>query len=274
MKKWFKKILRFFINLILFISVGYIVSLCLLYLKQEKFFFNPKTLSKSYKYTFNESYKEENIKAGNNIYLNAIKFKAQNSKGLVLYFHGNSGAIHDWGKRAHLFLNNNYDVLFVDYRGYGKSDGKYTSDQEFLNDAQVIYDFVKTKYNENEIVVLGFSLGVAAASYVASRNNPKSLILNAPFYSWKTLIADEIAPPIPKFLIRYDFPIYKYLETVKCPIQIFHGTRDFLINPKTNSEKLKALFKDKIKLTYIYDANHNNIHITCQYPNELESLLK
>jgi len=51
-----------------------------------------------------------------------------------LYLHGNAGAIYDWSKRAHLFLKNNYDVIFFDYRGYGKSDSSYTHNDELFSD--------------------------------------------------------------------------------------------------------------------------------------------
>jgi pimeloyl-ACP methyl ester carboxylesterase len=241
--------------------------------KQEKFFFNPKLLSKEYVFQFSESFEELNIKIEEDLFLNALLFKANNSKGVVLYFHGNAGAIHDWGKRAPLFLGNNYDVLFVDYRGYGKSDGAYSNSDELLADAQVVYDYTKTLYDEDNIVVLGFSLGSGLASYVASKNTPKLLILNAPYYSWKILIADEIAPPIPQFLIKYDIPTYQYVKTVSCPIQIYHGTRDFLIHPDTNSKKLQAINPKNINLTFIEDAGHNGLHITKQYYDLLKDLL-
>ncbi len=267
------KIFRRLGRIIVALIILYLGTLVFFYVKQEKFFFNPKILERDYAFEFTEPFEELNIKVEENTFLNALLFKAENSKGVILYFHGNAGAIHDWGKRAPLFLDNNYDVLFVDYRGYGKSNGRYANSDELLSDAETVYNFTKTRYQENKIVVLGFSLGSGLASYVASRNNPKLLILNAPYYSWKTLIAEEIAPPIPKFLINYDIRSYEYIQAVKCPIQIFHGTRDFLIHPDTNSKKLRALNPDNITLTFITDAGHNGLHITKQYYDLLKELL-
>ncbi|MFD2726972.1 alpha/beta hydrolase [Hyunsoonleella rubra] len=272
MKINFRKILRRLVRTIIALIVIYLASLVFLYFKQERFFFNPKILSKDYRFEFKEPFEELNIEVEDNIFLNAVLFKAEASKGVILYFHGNAGAIHEWGKRAHLFLENQYDILFVDYRGYGKSDGGYCNSDEFLSDAQKVYDFTKTRYEENDITVLGFSLGTGAASYVASRNKPKMLILNAPYYSWKTLVSEEIAPPVPEFLIKYDIPNYKFVQQVKCPIHIFHGTRDFLVNPKTNSKKLLAL-KPDITLHFITDAGHNGLHITKEYYDLLKVVL-
>ena len=225
-------------------------------------------------FTFQENFEELNMEVENNIYLNALLFKIPNPKGIILYFHGNAGALHDWGKRAPLYLDNGYDILFVDYRGYGKSDGKYTEDRQLLNDAEKVYEFIKKLYPENKITVLGYSLGSGLATYVASKNHPKRLILNAPYYSWKNLIADEVAPLVPKFLVRYDIPSYQFMKTVSCPVYIFHGDRDFLVNPETNSKKLKAENPNKIELTLITDASHNGIHITKQYYDSLKEVLK
>src|SRR5690606_39310072 len=113
---------------------------------------------------------------------------------------------------------------------------------------QKVYDFTKTRYNENEIVVLGFSLGSGLASYLAAKNHPKMLILNAPYYSWKTLITEEIAPPIPGFVIKYNIPTYQFVKQVTCPIKIFYGTRDFLIHPESNAKKLKVLDRKSTRL--------------------------
>lgn len=268
-----KNIFRRLVKIILLVLFLYLVSLVFVYFKQERFFFNPKHLDKNYQFEFDNLFKEVNIEVAKNVKLNAILFTAKASKGVVLYFHGNAGAIHDWGKRAPLFLDNNYDVLFVDYRNYGKSNGKYRNSTQLLNDAQQVYNYTKKLYPENKIVVLGFSLGSGLASYVASQNNPKMLLLNAPYYSWKTLIAEEIAPPIPKFLVKYDIPSYKFVAKTTCPIHITYGTRDFLIKPETNALKLQQINPRNITLHPITDAGHNGLHITKQYYDLLEEIL-
>ena len=270
MKRIVRKIARILVQISAALLILYLCSLVFFYFKQEKFFFNPKYLESDYVYTFEEPFEEINIAVDKDIQLNALHFKAENPNGIVLYLHGNAGALHDWGKRAHLFLENNQDVFFVDYRGYGKSGGAYTNDEQLLSDVQKVYDYVKGIYSEDQITVLGYSLGSGLGAYLASNNKPKQLILNAPYYSWKTLVADEIAAPIPKYLVKYDIKTYEYLENVSCPIQIFHGTRDYLINSETNCEQLKALYPDKINLTFIIDGAHNDIHITKQYYDALK----
>lgn len=269
-----KRFLKIFAIIIAVLFFLYCSILTFFYFKQEKFFFNPKYLKKDYTFKFKENFEEIYIPVDKGVKLNALLFKANNSKGVVLYLHGNAGALHDWGRQAHLYLNNNYDVLFLDYRGYGKSDGTYSKDTELFQDVQKTYDYLKTRYNENKIIVLGFSLGSGVAAYLASKNNPKLLILNAPYYNWQKLVSEEIAPILPKFLIRYNIPTYQFLKKVNCYIYVFYGTKDFLINPSTNAIQLKKLYPQKIKLKPIEDAPHNALHITKTYHDELKMILE
>ena len=65
--------------------------------------------------------------------------------GLVLYFHGNSRSIKGWAKYAVDFYRYKYDVVLVDYRGFGKSTGK-RNEKDMLNDMQFVYETLAAKY--------------------------------------------------------------------------------------------------------------------------------
>lgn len=274
MKINFQKLFRRIILVLLVLAVLHLLFFVFLYFKQEKFFFNPKILDKDYVYQFDQSFEEINIPVTEDISLNALLFKTKEpSKGVILYYHGNAGAIHDWGKRAPLYLDNGYDILFFDYRGYGKSDGSYQNTDQLLNDALKVYDYTKTRYSEKNIVVLGYSLGSGLATFAAAKNQPKMLILNAPYYSWKTLVSEQIAPPVPQFMVRYDIPTYQYIEGVSCPIKIFSGTRDFLVDPELNAKKLQEINPKNIELFMITDGGHNGLHITKAYYDALRDIL-
>ena len=129
LKKIGRRLLRITVTIVILVLSVYIY----VYIRQEHFFFNPKVLEKD-------------------IALNALFFKTNHvSKGVILYFHGNAGAIHEWGERAPLYTENGFDILFVDYRGYGKNDGFYKKESELYYDAQKVYDYVKTRYNETSM---------------------------------------------------------------------------------------------------------------------------
>ncbi len=178
----------------LFISC--IIIFTLLFMFQEKLIFFPQKLDENYQFNFDQNFEEINIKTDDGFFLNGILFKANNSKGLIYYLHGNAGSLSTWGYVAKTYTDMNYDVFILDYRGYGKSEGKIISQEQLFRDSQFVYDELKKMYNEEQIFVLGYSIGTGMASKVASSNNPKRLILQAPFYSLTDLI-QNIYPFIP-----------------------------------------------------------------------------
>jgi hypothetical protein len=53
-------------------------------------------------------------------------FTPRNGRPLILYFHGNGGALIDRVPRFRHFLERGYGLLAVSYRGYGGSTGSPT----------------------------------------------------------------------------------------------------------------------------------------------------
>ena len=78
--------------------------------------------------------------------------KIDGSKGLILYFHGNAGSLERWGEIVVPYTELGYEVLIIDYRGYGKSTGKRSS-KTLINDAEEVYAFAKTITSEDRIVL-------------------------------------------------------------------------------------------------------------------------
>ena len=259
-------------TILLIFFLLYVGAMTFFYYNQEKFFFNPKILAANYQYQFDTEFEEINILVDSTNTLNTLLFKSKTSKGVILYLHGNAGALHDWGMRSKLYTDNNYDVLFVDYRGFGKNKNQIENEKMLHSDMQHVYDFLKTRYQENTIVVLGFSIGSGLATKLAANNIPKLLILEAPYYSFESLVK-KIAPFVPRFLIRYKIPTEQFIKQVKCPIVIFHGKDDMLITPEENSMKLKKLIPNKIELHLIDNCNHNGIYINSRYQRLLLTIL-
>ncbi len=243
-------------TIIIGVVLLYAIACMFLYFVQEKLIFFPTVLPKDYQYNFTFPFEEINLKTADSTTLNSLLFKSENSKGVVLFFHGNGGDLHNWGQKAHVYLNNNYDVLFIDYRGYGKSDDKITSESQLINDGQIAYDFLKKYYPEINITISGTSIGTGIASIIAAQNNPKQLLLNAPYFSLKSLIKEKV-PTVPSFVIKYYLESYLYLPEVTCPITIFHGTEDEVI-PVHHSKKLKETIPT-IDLHLLEGLHHNDL---------------
>lgn len=256
-----------------YILIGYAILLILVYLLQEKFIFKPERLKPDFEYKYDAPFTELffNIEPG--VSINGLHFHVEKPFGLILYFHGNTRSIKGWAKYARDFYRYNYDVVLVDYRGFGKSTGKRTTEKEMLDDMQFVYNDLAKKYGETNLIVYGRSLGSGFASKLASDNHPRYLILDAPYLSFKEVV-QRFLPILPvRFLLRYHLRTDKWIKHVQCHTYIIHGTKDFLI-PISNSEKLQKLNPDKITLIRIHGGGHNNLPSFNEYHNFIRDILQ
>ncbi|HKR07011.1 MAG TPA: alpha/beta hydrolase, partial [Bacteroidia bacterium] len=207
--------------------------------------------------------------SGNTI--NCLLFKANNSKGIILYFHGNAGSLRSWGSVAADFIPLQYDICIADYPGYGKSMGKL-SEAHLFTDAQAVYDEMKKRYNEPGVIIYGRSIGTGIAAHLASENNPRKLILESPYFSMKDF-SHRLYPFLPSFLLRYSFRTDLFLKEIKCPVFIFHGKKDEVVSYES-SLRLKKLFKEKDRLFTIEEGHHNDLIQFPMYHLPLKEILQ
>lgn len=260
------------IRLITTILAVYILLCGLLYFFQEKIIFLPQKLDKNYQFEFEEKFEELTIKTKDGTLLNGLLFKAENSKGLIFYLHGNAGNLSSWGAIAKTYTNLNYDVFLIDYRGYGKSEGKISSEKQLFEDNQIAYNELKKQYNESEIVVLGYSIGSGLASKLASTNNPKLLILQAPYYSLTDLMTQQFSF-LPTFILKYKLATNEYLKNCNMPVVLFHGDQDQVIY-YASSLKLEREFAKKVRLITLKGQGHNGMTDNKDYKIEVAKILK
>ncbi|MFC2133437.1 alpha/beta hydrolase [Bacteroidota bacterium] len=232
--------------------------------------FYPEQLPENYKYNFTTEFDELNFDLEDGSRINALLFKSDSPKGLIIYFHGNAGSLRGWGSVASEFTVLNYDLLIYDYPGFGKSRGEL-SEKGLFRDAQFLYDEFKTKYAHNSIILYGRSMGTGIAAYIASQNNPALLILETPYYSGRDL-AHKLYPWLPTFLTKFPFRTDLFLPNVKCPVYIFHGTEDEVVY-YGSSLKLRKLFKEGDTLFTIEGGHHNDLNSFTEYHQWLTRIL-
>jgi pimeloyl-ACP methyl ester carboxylesterase len=254
------------------VALGFYIALCgLLYLFQEKLIFFPQKLAANYTFTFGQSFEEKHIETGDGTKLNALLFKADSAKGLIFYLHGNAGSLAGWGEVARFYTDLNYDVFMLDYRGYGKSQGEIKSQSQLFKDNQTAYNQLLQTYAENQIVVLGYSIGSGLAAKLAADNNPKLLILQAPYYSLTDMMKHNYAF-VPTFLLKYKFETNNYLKNCKMPVVLFHGDKDNVIY-HGSSLKLQTEFKPQDTLITLSQQGHNGMTDNEMYKKEMAKLL-
>lgn len=245
----------------------------IIYFFQQKFFFHPEKLPPDFKFAYDQLTVEElDAETEPGVKISYLHFKSENTKGIVFYLKGNTKSIKGWGKFAIDFTRLNYDVIMLDYRGFGKSTGKRTSDG-LKYDIQFVYNLVKQQVPEERIIVYGRSIGTGFASMLAANNNPRLLILNSPIYSLERAV-NRYLPWIPaKYFVRFNLPTYKYLRKVHCPIKIIHGSDDRLVPVKTAIE-LSEIQPENTRLYIILKAGHVDVHKFKEYHKVLDEIFE
>ena len=260
-----KRLLLVFYSLLFVYILGFIF----LYFAQERFIFLDDQLEQDYIFQFDSEFEELNLSNGE-ARLNALHFKADSAKGMIIYFHGNQGNLTRWGEVVQPFVSMGFDVLIMDYRGYGKSTGKRT-EEALLDDAELFYSYASTRYPEDQIILFGRSLGTGVASFLAGRHSPKQLILETPYYSMAS-VGQSLYPIYPvSWALRFNLKSHEYLQTATCPIAIFHGTDDRVVPYKQAKKLFNSLPKGGNELITIEDGRHKNLS---EYPVYWERLSK
>lgn len=253
--------------------VGGIVLLSLLaYFLQEKLIFKPERLKQDFEFKYDAPFREYFFDIEPGVRINGLHFFREKPKGLILYFHGNTRSIKGWARYAKDFYRYDYDVVLLDYRGFGKSTGK-RSEREMLSDMQFIYDKLRETYSEDHLIIYGRSMGSGFATKLASDNDPRYLILDAPYHSFLKVV-ERFLPILPvRIVLRFHLRTDKWITKVKCHTYIIHGTKDWLI-PIRHSESLQKINPKMITLIRIHGGGHNNLPAFDEYHNFVRDILK
>ena len=249
----------------------YMALCCIVYFIQEKLIFMPDKLPENHHFAFDQPFNEMFFKMEDGMLLNGVLFKADSSKGLIFYLHGNAGSIDGWGGVAKFYTDLHYDLFMLDYRGYGKSKGNISSEKQLYSDVQAVYDDLKKQYKENAIVILGYSIGTGPAAKLASTNNARLLVLQAPYYSLTDMMRHQF-PILPTFLLKYKFETSRFLLQCKMPVVVFHGDADEVIY-YGSSLKLKQLFKRQDTLITLKGGYHNGMSEREDYWNVFKEMI-
>ena len=190
--------------------------------------------------------------------INGLKFSAVKPKGAILFFHGNFGDVSGWGAYGADFAALGYDFYIFDYPGYGKSDGKISSQQQLFASADTMSRYVLTQHSPRKLAMIGYSIGSGIAAQQAAKWDAARLILLAPYFSFERLAHEKI-PFVPKFLIRYKIPTAEFLQAARgTQITLIHGAADELI-PVHHSYDLAGSLKAGDLFYEIAAAPHNGL---------------
>lgn len=259
-----------FFSILLFL---YLLICTLLYIFQEKVIFYPQSVAKDFRFDHYPGSVERFVEVKDGTELHSLLFKTEEPKGLVFYLHGNAGSLVNWGSVAETFTAHHYDVFIPDYRGFGKSEGTIKSEAQLHSDIQALYGAIRKEYSEDQIIVLGHSIGGGMAARLAAENDFKMLILQASPYSLPDLAKNiPLFKFFPSFLLRYKFRTGKYVKSASMPVVVLHGDEDEIVY-YGSALKIEQYFKPSDTLITLEGLGHNNFLGTEKYRREILEIL-
>lgn len=251
----------------------YALLILLLLLSQEKLVYFPTSDQFGTPQDIGIAYQDVELTTSDNVKIHAWWIPARNARGNILVCHGNAGNISYRLEKIDVFYKLGLNVLILDYRGYGKSQGTPSEQGTYL-DAQAAWQFLLDKGIPPEnIIIMGRSLGGAIAANLSYHKQPKVLILESTFTSVPEL-GQQVYPWLPvKYLARIQYNTRSIISQIKCPILIIHSREDDII-PFNNGEQLFQLAQEPKEFLEI-KGSHNDGYIVSKraYVLKLRSFL-
>ncbi|XP_026192700.1 alpha/beta hydrolase domain-containing protein WAV2 [Cyclospora cayetanensis] len=216
-------------------------------------------------------YEDVNITTSDGVNLHGwlLKQKSAQVAPTVIFFHGNAGNIsHRLENLAAMYCETGANILIVDYRGYGKSEGS-PSEEGIYKDADAALTFAKQNQTVGKnIFLFGRSLGGAVAIDLAHRRGSevKGLILENTFTSLEDVIYDLLpglrhVRCVISALQRMHLESEKKMREINLPTLFISGRSDKLINPLQMDRLYEACGSPLKEKVDIEEGGHNDTWI-------------
>jgi len=221
--------------------VIYLLIIILVYVFQERLVYRPKKELHHTPSSVGLSFQQFKtiLKDGNRVH--GWFIPADLSTITILYCHGNAGNISDRLDTIQFLNRLGVNVAIFDYRGYGKSEGK-TTEEGTYEDASAVRRFLieEMGISEENLVIMGRSLGGPIAARLAALSNPAALILESTFTSAVDLGSD-MYPWLPvEWLLKFEYETQRYLKQVEAPTFMAHSVDDDVV-PYQHGQNLYAM---------------------------------
>ena len=196
----------------------------------------------------------------------------------ILFLHGNArnmGARGNAEKVAAL-AKAGFNLLTIDYRGYGQSDGAFPDEASLYEDARAALDeLARRAPDPGRRILHGHSLGGAVAIELALRRPEfAAAFIEASFTSMLDMSTrNRLFRLLPiDTLLTERFDSAAKIGGLRLPVLFIHGTRDERV-PHTMSMALFARAPEPKALILVENGAHSNLHDSAQYAQAYRTLL-
>ncbi len=163
--------------------------------------------------------------------------------------------------------------LFMNYRGYGQSQGR-PSESALFDDALFVFDQVIASegIDPSHVVLMGRSLGTGVAVHVAAKRRAGGVILVTPFDSLVN-VAKAHYPIFPvNLLLRHRFDSAAPAPEIKTPALFLTAADDVIVPPRF-ADNLRRAWGGATTAAHIEDTDHNTIETSPDYWKAVNAFL-
>lgn len=258
--------------LLTFIGLGLLNGL--MYLKQPSLMFFPTAELVETPRDWGLEYSDVWLTTEDGVRVHGWYIPREGARRALLFLHGNAGNISHRRDSVGIFHRLGLNVLIIDYRGYGQSEGT-PSEQGLYRDARAAWRYLTAVqgFGESSILIFGRSLGGAVAAQLASQVRAGGVILESSFSAARE-VAQALFPLLSRLvLLRYDFPAAEYIRSTQSPVLVAHSPEDELIPYATGRQLYDAAPAPKQFLTLRGDHNSGFLQSQPGYEQGLERFL-
>lgn len=248
------------ILLLLILGCGLILGY-VKYIESRAVFFPVKTVE-FYPSLINLSFQDLYITTPDKIKINAWLILHPKAKYTLLFCHGNAGNNADRLDKLKMLWDLGLNILIIDYRGYGKSEG-HPSEQGLYQDAEAAYEYLVNdrKILPEQIILYGESLGTSVVIDLAARVKVRALIVEGGFSSGRDM-ARILYPFLSTFLFSDRFNSLEKIKKIEAPKLFIHSPDDEIVPFKLAKKLYNAASgaKEFIEI----NGDHNNAFLDSQ----------
>lgn len=251
---------RLLLPLLSVLALSACAARSIFYFPNKSLFLDPHTVGLDYQVVYYPSFDGKK--------LCSLLFRTKEKpKGIIVHLHGNYGNVSYHFGQSVFLLKDGYDVLVVDYQGYGGSEGKPTP-QRAVEDgrASVRYALSVCRSTPAAVGLFGQSIGAAAATVVAAEEpEVKGVVLESGFASFREISRDvlkrsawtwPLAWVLPPLIVRHEFdPKDSVAKISPRPVFFLHGTADRTV-PSWMTQELYDRAKEPKELWLVPGADH------------------
>jgi len=261
---------RIALTLVLLPGLAWSAATAALWFKQEALLFHPEPLPADTRLATEPDVHERFVDVPG-ARLSVLELRLPQPKGVVFFLHGNAGNLQSWFTNTEFYRRAGYDLVMLDYRGFGKSTGRIESEAQLHADVAAVWRDVATRYAGRRVVIYGRSLGTGLAAQLAADVQPDLTVLVSPYASIAGL-AREHYPWVPPQLLRYPLRTDLLVPRLRGALLLVHGDRDEVI-PFDESRKLHAL-APQARLVRVAGGGHNDLHRLPAYQQAVADALR